>query len=149
MNASDSFPASLFIGTWHLIAYHAEEGGVISHPFGPDASGLLVYTADGYMTGQVMRSGRLLLPSGYRKGGAPDIVLAAFDGYIAYWGRWQVDPDAGEIIHHVEGSLYPNWAGTEQRRKYYFEGDQLSLTAEMRRPGGSVSLHLIWARERA
>ena len=47
----------------------------------------------------------------------PDAVArAAFDNYIGYWGRYELPPGAGMVIHHVEGASHPDWIGSDQRR---------------------------------
>lgn len=101
----------------------------MSHPFGETATGLLIYTIDGWMSGQVMRSGRTNLVQGYRQSGSVGEVLDAFEGYIAYCGRYRVDEEAGEVIHIVEASLFPNWVGSEQRRQYEIAANRLVLRA--------------------
>jgi hypothetical protein len=142
MSDRDRFP-----GTWRLISYgtHFPDGRV-EHPFGDEATGLLIYTADGAMSGQVMRAGRAHLPNGYRRSGAVEPVVAAFEGYIAYCGIYQVEEDTLHVVHHVEASLFPNWVGTQQRRGYQFDGERLTLTAPGSRSGVQVSNRLIWQR---
>ncbi len=42
-------PASL-VGTWKLLSYEVRySDGSVSYPWGPDAQGFLIYSADGYM----------------------------------------------------------------------------------------------------
>jgi len=47
-------------GAWQLIAYvvQDDQDGPATHPLGPDAQGLIVYTHDGYMSAQLMRCDR-------------------------------------------------------------------------------------------
>src|SRR3712207_7628842 len=45
------------VGTWLLEAYVSDEpDGTVREPFGPDATGVLIYLPDGRMAVQVMRS---------------------------------------------------------------------------------------------
>ncbi len=44
--------------------------------------------------------------------------------------------------HHVEQSLYPEWVGIEQVRRFEFDGDALLLTAE----AGTLTACLAWRR---
>ena len=47
--------AERLVGAWVLESYEADDpDGTVRTPFGPDATGLLVYGADGRMTVQVM-----------------------------------------------------------------------------------------------
>jgi hypothetical protein len=140
-------PRDRFPGTWRLLSYQTHlPDGTIEYPFGEEATGLLIYTLEGAMSGQVMRAGRASLPSGYRRSGAVDEVLAAFEGYIAYCGAYRVEEESSEVIHCVEASLFPNWVGTEQRRGYQFDAERLALSAEGSRKGVTVSNRLIWQR---
>lgn len=34
------------------------------------------------------------------------------------------------MVHHIEGSWFPNLVGADQKRYYRFEGDQLLLDAD-------------------
>ncbi|MBL8210025.1 MAG: lipocalin-like domain-containing protein [Bryobacterales bacterium] len=48
-----------FAGTWRLLSYQMQEEELpVVHPFGEQATGLLLYTEDGYMSGQLMQPGR-------------------------------------------------------------------------------------------
>lgn len=122
-----------FYGTWRLLSYesHAPDGS-IGLPLGDDPIGLLIYTREGRMSGQAMR--RVHDPSA----GGPR------DNYIAYFGTFDVDEAACEVVHTVEGSVYPNWIGTQQRRGFAFFGNRLTLTAALKR---SSAVHrLVWER---
>ena len=48
-----------FIGAWRLVAFE-EEGpdGELIHPYGKDATGLLIYDPSGRMSVQIMRRDR-------------------------------------------------------------------------------------------
>lgn len=123
-----------FAGVWRLVSYETRQAdGATAQPFGADAVGMLIYTPDGFMSGQVMRGGR---ESG-REG---------TDGYIAYCGRYRVEEEKGEVVHRVEASLYPGWVGSEQRRGYAFAGTRLVLSAKLRRKGVEIVYELVWER---
>lgn len=120
------------IGVWKLVSYETEKpDGSIVTPFGREVRGLLVYTADGFMSGQVMKEGR---------------ESPSSDGYIAYCGAWRADEPSGEVIHTVHASLHPGWAGTEQRRGVRFDGGDLILSAVTERPGSVWTSRLRWRR---
>lgn len=93
-----------------------------------------------------MRAGRPPLPSGYKRSGTTEPVLAAFDGYIAYCGLYRVEEEIAEVVHIVEASLYPNWVGTEQRRRYRFDGGRLVLSAPVFGVSGNIINELTWQR---
>lgn len=128
-----------FVGTWRLVSYQMQqEDGAVVCPFGEQASGLLLYTADGAMSGQVMQPGRDAKATGH--------VHPSQAGYIAYCGRYLVDEQAGEVVHHVEAALYPPWVGSEQRRHFRFDANRLTLSASRWRNGRETVHRLIWER---
>ena len=74
-------------------------------------------------------------------------VRAAYDGYLAYWGTFDLDAARGTVTHHVRGSLYPNWVGQDQVRAYSLEGRRLTLrTPPMKQRGREVVGLLTWER---
>lgn len=142
---------SALVGSWELCSYSWQrDDGTVEHPFGPAPRGLLVYTADGRMTAQLFQPAREALgPPGPRR--APEAsVRAALGGYVAYYGRWEFDPEEGLVRHHVEGSLIPDWIGGVQERRVALAGDELSLSTPPFRAGGkNVVAVLAWKRARA
>lgn len=121
--------------------------GEILLPFGEHVAGMLIYTAQGHMSGQLMKREREALPDGYRKHGAKEIITAAFEGYIAYCGTWRYDAEREEVVHTVEASLYPNWVGTEQRRGIRFASpNRMILSAVLPRSDGEWTGVLTWER---
>ncbi len=71
---------------------------------------------------------------------------AAYEGYLAYYGTYEVDEREGTVSHHVEGSLFPNWVGTLLKRSFKISGDQLTLDAIVQGAGESLTSRLIWER---
>jgi len=118
-------------GTWHLAGWEIESEGRVTHPFGPDATGLIHYTADGGMSACIARAGRPRWSTGNPRK-APDAErLAAFESYFQYAGTWRVENREGGpvVIHSVTHSLNPDFVGTEQVRHVDLRGDHLTLSA--------------------
>lgn len=119
-------------GTWHLVAWEIEDDGRLTHPFGPDATGLLHYTADGGMSACIARAGRSRWSSGNPRK-APDAErLAAFESYFHYAGRWRIEQRDGitVVVHSVSQSLNPDFVGSEQVRRVDLLGSDLTLSAQ-------------------
>jgi hypothetical protein len=137
------------IGAWTLESYVERplDGAPDRHPLGEDATGLVLYTPDGFVSAQIMRQGRAPFASGYWfDGTAAEYRDAA--AYIAYSGRFEVDEAARTLTHAMDVSFYPNWIGQTQPRAVELEGDILRLSS-MRpiRSGGVLVLsHLQWRR---
>jgi hypothetical protein len=129
-------------GTWELVSYESiEPDGRTRRPFG-DATGRITYDGAGNMAGQVMRPGRTPVDSR----GAPEAVGAAYAGYIAYFGRYEVGPSGDVVVHHVSGALNPAMVGKDQIRTVRFDGERLVLEAEVRKPRGIARHVLTWQR---
>ncbi len=138
-----------FQGTWRLERYeHRRADGSLCLPLGENARGLLLYTPDGYMSGQIMRPERPQFQGGALSGGSAAEIRAALLGYVAYFGTYAVDEKAGTVTHEVVGSWYPNFVGSRQVRHYEFEGpDRLLLRTPPRASGKETRTGLlVWER---
>ena len=137
---------SPLVGAWCLVAWRrVAADGSVAYPFGSDALGRLVYTADGFMAATVARAERPPFAAGDIGGGTVEERAAAAEDYIAYCGRYEFD--GGTVTHHIELSLFPNWTGTDQARTVRLEGDQLTLRTPPILFGGAAMEHeLDWER---
>lgn len=124
-----------FVGAWKLLTQIEIRDGRETQPRGDYPRGLLIYLPDGTMSVQLMRAER---------GQFTDLnsLQTALEEYLGYYGRYTVDEAAGVVVHHVEGCSFPHWIGTDQVRRYRFEGKQLILSAE----GLGVRRVLTWVR---
>jgi Lipocalin-like domain len=117
------------IGSWTLDSYQASigDGSNVTFPFGVDARGIIMYTPDGYMSAQVMRSGRWPFKRDDPHGGDDNELAAAAGTYLTYAGPYTVIDD-GLIAHHVQMSLLPNWIGATQYRTVKLTDARLELS---------------------
>ncbi len=137
-----------FIGTWKLISSEFRRSdGTIAYPYGEDATGLLIYTATGHMAVQFLRANRPLFAAGDPYRGTTEEIKAAFEGYIGYFGSYEVNKVEGIVTHHVHGASFPNWIGGDQQRFFEFAGNQLLLSTPPILAGNSTLTGvLIWER---
>lgn len=47
---------------------------------------------------------------------------------IAHFGTYSVDAAGKALVLRIEGSTFPNWTGTEQRRTFALSGDELTYS---------------------
>ncbi len=136
------------IGAWTLQSYETTsvDGSTTMYPLGNDAHGIIMYTPDGYMSAQIMRSQRTPFDRNDPHLANDDELAAAAEGYFHYAGPYTVDDDV--IAHHVELSLVPNWVGGIQYRKARLEDSRLELsTAEPILMRGELrTAKLVWRR---
>lgn len=115
-------------GVWRLVSSQFRtSSGTVIYPLGEDALGQAIFTESGYMSGQLMRQDRPAFASGDQASGTAEEIQAALQGYVAYYGPCEVDVEQKKLTTHVEGSMYPNWVGTDQVRLYELSADQLIL----------------------
>ena len=135
--------AQHFVGQWKLISYEQRSTtGEVTQPFGKDPIGRISYDTGGHMSAQLMRRDRSRFANSDPRKGTDAEIRNAFTEYTAYYGSYTVDEKAGTVTHHVEGSWFPNWIGTNQVRRFEFSGNRLTLRADLA-AGPSI---LVWER---
>lgn len=133
-------------GTWHLVRWETERQGSVVEPFGPGASGMLCYTADGHMSAAISAAGRAPVAGGNPRTATPDEKIAAHDSYFHYAGRYEI-LDGPKVVHQVTQSLNAGFVGTRQVRNIDLAGDRLTLSADEPLTDGTTRHHrLIWRR---
>jgi hypothetical protein len=132
-----------FIGTWKLADYSfLHEDGRVEKPWGDNVVGYLLYSAEGYMSGNLSPAGRR-----HNVEGSESQKARRKRDYIAYAGPYTVEGNT--VTHHVEVSLFPNWLGTAQLRYHKREGDTLILrTPPIPSGDGVVAVQLTWHKVR-
>lgn len=137
-------PEQLF-GAWEYQAWEIRySDGRCTLPFGPNASGLLVYTPDGYMTATIMGGDRHGLTIANPRQATADEKAVAFDSYFSYAGRWSLHGE--RVRHDVTLSLNPGLLETVQWRDAKLSGQQLMLSAKENTPVGERQHVLTWVR---
>ncbi len=138
------------VGAWELSTFEItySDGREPTYPFGRDARGQLIYTADGRMSAVLSRAERESFDVGrletYARAGDAAKV-AAFDSYLSYCGRWELDDRM--VRHHVELAMVPNIVGMEQVREVVVSDDALTLSYSIEARSGVTRFYeLVWKR---
>ena len=94
------------VGAWQLVSYTSTPEGPTeeaTYPLGKDPKGILLYTADGYMSVQIqaLESAKEEL----------DANSAQLTGYLGYAGPFYIDETGSEPVlqHHMSLSSFPAW----------------------------------------
>src|SRR5262245_27490446 len=137
--------ANKFVGTWKLVSFESQ---LLSRR---ERAGYIMYDTAGRMAVQIMPLDRPKFASGNRLQGTQEEIKGAFDGYVAYFGPYDVNEKEGVVTHHLEGSIFPNEVGRDNIRYYEFSGDQLTLTTTTMvdgklTPNSSAAARLVWQR---
>lgn len=131
-----------FIGAWSLRDWRIEySDGRVTHPFGKNAVGQILYSADGQMSATVSATDREALKSENIRKANTNELSAAFSSYFHYAGYWRIDDD--QVIHTVSLALNPAFVGSEQRRKVHFKENCLQLSAHEDIGNGDTRYHIL------
>ena len=122
--------ADQIIGVWRLVhSINITYDGRTEYPFGKDAIGYIYYSQSGIMAGQISRTSRTSDPS--------NLV----DGYLASFGRYEIDTERQVVRHLVEGELFPGVHSETLERRYSFDGNLMSL-----KPVDGTNREILWQR---
>lgn len=129
--------ASAFQGTYDLVRTESlnDRGAWVTSTnlFGPGASGIIMYDRVASMSVHIVRQDREAAGAG----------ATMVNGYMAYYGRYEVDAERRVVIHRREGHIDPDQATQVAERGFEFDGDFLILTVEPAR-----RLRIVWRRPR-
>lgn len=138
------------IGAWKLESYVEVpvDGSEPFYPLGKHATGIIMYTPDGYMSAQLMADTRQEFVSGDWFNGSPEEYINEAKTYIAYSGRFFVNEEKQELKHEMMVSLFPNWIGQQQQRIVSLEIDTLKLgpASPIMSKSKQVMSQLVWKR---
>ena len=140
-------PARVFPlqGTWTLVA--ADKilpDGRTTRDYGENPKGRLVIDAQGRYSLQIFKSERLHFASDSKADGGADEVRSAVMGSSTHYGTMAIDERAAVLVFYIEGSSFPNWEGTTQRRQYTLDGAELRYKVPPR-ADGSIPVS-VWQR---
>jgi hypothetical protein len=132
------------VGTWKLVSWEQKKrDGTRLQQFGANPAGIAFFDAGGRYIITVMRSDRARYASNALWQGTAEENKATADGTQTYFGTYSTSEADRSIAIHVEGSSFPNWIGTDQKRIVAITGDQLTLT--IRSPSGE-NVDVVWKR---
>jgi hypothetical protein len=133
------------VGTWSFVNSTGKRPDG-SPTWGTNPKGQVIFTTDGRFSLQLMRSDLPKYASNNRLKGTPDELRATVEGLNAYFGRYSVSESDKTLTFHIEGSSFPNWDGTEQKRPIVsLTPDELKYTNPAPSTGGSAT-ELSWRR---
>lgn len=136
-----SHPAgSPLAGTWTLTA--ADDllpDGTRVQAFGSSPRGTLMIDDDGRYSLQIYRSDRPRFASDDKGKASAAEYQAAAMGMSSHIGHCEIDQASHLLVFRIEQSAFPNWNGTEQKRKFRLDGDDLSYQVPVS-PNGRIPI---------
>jgi hypothetical protein len=106
------------VGAWTLLLDDGiNPDGTHVPTFGPNPVGTLIFTPNGRYSLQIMRViNRGPFASNNRDAGTAEENKAVSQGTFSHFGTDTVDEGGKTLSFHVEGSSFPNWENTIQKR---------------------------------
>lgn len=107
-----------------------------------DLDGVLIYTADGMMSVNIMPRNRRWSAASASAGQLRSTIV---DG-TGYAGRYEVDAAKHRVTHVLETSLDPGDEKKRLVRDYAIEGDTLKLSGDASDARGPLRFTVVWKR---
>lgn len=139
------------IGSWRLISWEEKNpaNGEISYPCGKNAVGRIMYDAGGRMAAQIMNPDRRKVGGANLRTWANNLSAEesreVLNGYVAYFGTFDIDETKRIVTHHVRGELRPLFVGAERARTVEFLTEDRIVLGYSQTSGEN---RLTWERER-
>src|ERR1700704_3329899 len=102
--------------------------GTKSELFGPNPKGSMIFESNGRFSQIGTRSDLPKFGTNNRATGTADENKAVVQGSIAYFGTYSVNEADKSFTVQIEGTTFPNWTGTAQKRGLSISGDELTFT---------------------
>jgi hypothetical protein len=106
------------------------------------SEGLLIYTADGFMSVTIMPRDRKWTSDT----ATIDELRETIANGTAYAGRYEVDPATHTVTHINSVNLEPGYNDAPLVRTYSLHGDTLELSGTFFFQGGKIKFVLTWQR---
>ena len=139
-SAPDTFRGS----TWRLVSGTVDRGGKKVHLTAPRLQGFLMFDSNDHFLIVITRSDRPKFASNSGQAGTRK-NLSTLQLSIASFGTYSINDPDHTIKVHIEGSTFPKWIGTDQKRWLAVDGDNLKL-ANSSPSGGRGTSELVWKR---
>ena len=126
---------SQLVGDWALVSVDAPNATIQNRP----NDGLIVFERSGRFSFALLSSNVPKFASNNRNTGTADENKAVVQGNISHFGTYSV---ADKVITlTVEGSTWPQWTGTDQKRNVIsFTGDEIKWTVLPASIGGTAEV---------
>ena len=136
---------STLSGTWTLVAADAiRPNGSRIRDYGAAPKGRLVIDSSGRYSLQIYKTEQGSFASSDKSKGTPSEFESAVLGSSTHYGVIIVDAADHTLTFQIDGASFPNWEGTQQKRKYEIDGDELSYRVPPR-PDGNTPIS-VWRR---
>ena len=131
--------------SWTLISGTIERGGKKVRLTAPRLQGFLVFDGNDRFLIVIARSGSSGFAFTRGQVRTPGENQATLQRSIACFGTYSVNEADHSINAHIEGSTFPKWVGTDQKRRFTIDGNKLKWTNTSSSGAGGTA-ELVWKR---
>ena len=114
--------------SWRLISGRVERHGKKVRLTAPPLQGFLVFDSNDHFLIMITRSGPPKSASTAGQAGTAGEIKATLQRSVACFGTYSISEADQTINIHIEGSTFPKWIGSDQKRQFTLTGDKLTLT---------------------
>ena len=139
------FSKKQLVGTWTIVSFDSFDpsGAKVPNMEGSDLKGLLILTADGHISNQLITQ-YPTIASKDRMKTTPAEDKAVAHGVLSYFGTYTVSEADKAITINFERSSFPNQVGSNVKRTVTLTGDELKIDNPGRQAGGRTVT--VWRR---
>jgi hypothetical protein len=123
VNSAIAQTAAELVGAWKLVSVSNTKDGVKTDAFGTNPNGLYIFSNTGRFSIINMRAELPKFASNNRMQGTAEENKAIVQGSLALFGTYSVADKV--LTMKVDGSTWPAWIGTEQKRTMTMSGDEI------------------------
>ena len=133
------------VGAWTLVSSEVVEPNGARRPLvkGPNVKGLMILTADGKVSFQVIGD-HPMIASNDRSEMTSDEIKDTAESILSFFGTYTVNEAEKGFTMQIERSSFPNQTASPARRMVEFTGEEMKVTNPVRLGGGQVTL--VWKR---
>jgi hypothetical protein len=132
-------------GAWTMVSNdNVAPDGTKRQLYGPNPKGILILDASGRYAQIYVWADLPKFKANSRQQGTAEENAAVVHGTTAQLGTWSVDEGSKILMVHIEGSLFPNQAGTDSKRSITLAGDDLTVSNPT--PGSGGKSDSVWKR---
>jgi hypothetical protein len=134
-------------GSYSIVSSGSMVDGKRVETYGEKPKGMLILNGDGRYQLSILRNDLPKFTSNARVKGTVEENKAVVGGSINHFGRYSVDEKEKTITFNIEASIFPNWAGTTQKRPFTLKGGTLTYQVQAS-SGGTGAGEVVWQRNK-
>jgi len=136
------------LGSWTLVSVkNINADGTKTFPYGTDPRGILFFDERGNYAIQIYKNERPKIVSGDKNKCTAEENAAIVQGSNSHFGEYEIDETNKIITFKIKTASFPNWEGTEQKRYFVYDNNEIKYVVTNTTQGGkSVTAEVVWKK---